>query len=218
MVTQYSLTPNNGQAAGITQGPNGTVWFTEFAADAVGQVVFPTASLSADPTSGTYRTSLTFSGSGFAADENVSSYISGVGSAVLASATADASGSFTATARAPVSVYGPRLFLGVGQTSQKFSAANFQMQPLLKLTPPSGSVGSTVTAEGYGYGSLEKVDVCWNNPRTLMGTATANVHGTFNGSAAVTFSVPAGAAAGKNGVFGHGETTKATGSATFTVN
>jgi hypothetical protein len=100
----------------------------------------------------------------------VTIYASGVGSAVLAAATADANGSFTATAHAPQSDYSPRLFLGVGQTSQKLGAANFQMQPFLLLTPGSGTVGSIVVAEGHGLGSLEKVSVYWNNPRTLLGT------------------------------------------------
>jgi hypothetical protein len=117
--------------------------------------------------------------------------------------------------RNPITV--PRLFLGVGQTSQKLGAANFQMQPFLLLTPGSGTVGSIVVAEGHGLGSLEKVSVYWNNPRTLLGTVKADVYGTFAGSSSVTFTVPSGAPAGVNKVFAWGQTTKVKGTASFTV-
>lgn len=109
---------------------------------------------------------------------------------MLASATADASGSFTASAQAPQSpdLFGiPRFFAGVGQTSGKLGAATFTMMPHLKLTPNSGAAGSTATAAGYGYGygfgSFEPVKIFWDNPRTLLGTPAADVNGTLNGTA-----------------------------------
>jgi hypothetical protein len=192
------------------------MWFTEYDGNRIGEAVFATASLGVTPASGYYRSNLTFTGSGFTPNESVRIYTSGVGSAVLASGTADASGSFTATARATESVFGPRIFLGVGQNSGKLGAASFSMAPRLILNPDSGPVGSTVTATGYGFTSLEFVKVFWNNPRTLLGTVQVDVHGTFNGSAALAFTVPAGAPSGKNGVFGFGGT-DAVGRGSFTV-
>ena len=96
-------------------------------------------------------------------------------------------------------------------------AAKFSVTPRLILTPNTGQVGSTVTAQGDGFGSLEKIDVYWNSPQTFLGTASADVNGTFAGSAAITFTVPAGALPGVNRVRGKGETTKAHDAALFTV-
>jgi hypothetical protein len=170
------------------------------------------------PASGGYKTNLSFTGSGFAPNETVQIYVRGVGSAVLASGTADSSGSVSASAQAPQSPYGPRLFLGAGQTSGKLGAASFSISPRLILQPNSGPVGATVTAQGTGFGPLENVDIYWLTPaRTLLGKMTANVNGTFNGSAALTFTVPAGAPLGANTVFGRGQATYALGHGSFTV-
>ena len=68
-----------------------------------------------------------------------------------------------------------------------------------------------------GFGPFEAVEIYWNNPRTLVGTVRANVYGTFSGSAALTFTVPAGAPLGVNRVFGRGQTTIAIGGGSFTV-
>jgi hypothetical protein len=69
-----------------------------------------TADLSVSPVSGVFRENLTFAGTAFAPNESVQIYVRGVGSSVLASAMADASGAFTVTARAPQSPYGPGCF------------------------------------------------------------------------------------------------------------
>ena len=191
--------------------------FTDIGANTVGQAVFVTATLGVTPASGSYRTELTFSGSTFAPNETVKIYLNGDSGAALATATADSSGSFTATARAPQSVYGARNFIGVGQTSRKQGAASFSVEPRLVLDPTSGGVGSTVKAQGYGFGSLEQIKIRWQNPLTVFGIVTADVNGTFNGSAAITFTVPAGAAIGDNTVLGKGLSTGAKATATFTV-
>lgn len=216
-VTEYPIPTSDSWPQFITAGPDGELWFTEGTGNSIGQAVFVTASLSVSPASGAYQTNLTFTGSTFAPDESVQIYVGGVGSAVLASATADSSGSFTVTAHAPQSAYGPRLFLGVGQTSGKLGAASFSVKPRLILNPTSGAVGSTVTAQGYGFGALEQVKVYWQDPSTLLATAIANVHGTFSGGGAITFTVPTGAPTGANKVTGKGQTTNAVGGATFTV-
>ena len=202
---------------GITTGPDGALWFAELLSEKIGEAVFVTADLSVSPSTGFYNTNLVFAASAFAPAETVQIYTSGVGSAVLAAATADATGSFTVSARAPLSAYGPRLFLGVGQSSGSVGAASFSFTPRLILSPTSGQVGSSATIEGTSFGSLEQVKIYWANPLTLLGTVTANVTGTFNRGAALIFTVPAGAAAGVNRLCGVGQTTKANGCGSFTV-
>jgi hypothetical protein len=183
---------------GITPGPDGKLWFSNTGYNMIGEVVFPTADLSVSPGSGSCEVSLTFTGSGFAPNENVRIYSEGIGSAILASATADASGSFTAAVQPPQSPYGPRLFLGLGQTSGDLGAASFSSTPQLFLNPNSGAPDSSVTVQGCGFGSVNGlvsgVNIYWDNPRTF--------DGTFRGASALTFTVPARAPAGGNGVIG----------------
>lgn len=104
--------------------------------------------------------------------------------------------------------------MGVGQSSGKLGAASFSVTPRLVLSPNSGSGGSTVTAEGYGFGPNEPVFLVWNNKWTWLGRPVANATGTFSG---FTFTAPVGAPLGVNKVFGRGQMTDAIGGATFTV-
>jgi virginiamycin B lyase len=216
LITEYPLPAVPGGPNFVTIGPDAALWFTD-TDNTIGEVVFVTANLSVSPASGFFRSNLTFTGTAFAPNENVQIYARGVGSGVLASATADATGSFSAAALAPAWPFGPRIFIGMGQSSGKLGAANFSMRPRLILNPNAGAVGSTTTAYGIGFGSRETVEIDWMNPQTVLGTVTADVNGTFTGNAALTFTVPAGAPVGANKVTGKGQTTGATGGASFTV-
>jgi virginiamycin B lyase len=201
VITSYPVpAPIISFPGGIATGPDGSLWLTEEGiASAIGQVVFETASLSARPESAAYEANLSFTGSGFAPGENVEIYTSGIGSAALTSATADNDGSIAATAAAPQAPYGPRLFLGVGQSSGNTGAASFTTLSKLVLNPDSGPVGATVTVQGYGFGHFDSVTVTWNSPRTFLGRVAADANGNFSG---LTFTVPAGALAGSNAVLG----------------
>ncbi len=216
VITEYPVPTANSIPGGITAGPDGALWFTD-SYGKIGEAVFVSAGLSVSPTSGSCRTNLTFSGSAFGANEKVKIYVSGVGSVVLTSATANASGSFTAAAREPQASYGPRIFLGKGQRTGKLGAAGFSVTARLIMNPSSGTVGSSAAAQGFGFGAGETVTIYWDNPRTLLGTTTANVQGTFQGGGALTFTIPKGAPAGVNKIFGTGQTTGAVGAGSFTV-
>jgi len=223
----YYPVPRPDELGFIAKGPDGELWFTattgysgDYMPGLIGEVVFESANLSVTPSTGYYRTELQFTGSGYAPNETVQIYVSGVGSPVLASATADASGAISVLAHAPQSPYfynNPRLFLGVGQSSGKTGTANFTVKPRLLLTPNAGATGSPATVSGFGYGPFEKVRVGWDNPRTVLGTVTTDVNGTFYKSTAIEFTVPPGAAPGANKVIGYGWNTGITGFASFTV-
>jgi len=109
VITGYLVRAADSYPEGITTGPDGELWFTEshVKGNSIGEGFFLTASLTASPASGSNGAKLSFTGSGFAPTETVQIYTSGVGSAVLASGTVDASGSFTAAAHVPQSPYGP---------------------------------------------------------------------------------------------------------------
>jgi streptogramin lyase len=218
-ITEYAV-PVAASSSGvepyaIVTGPDGGLWFSESRAGEIGQVVFTTANLSVTPDSGDYGSELTFSGSGFAPNENVRIYDRGVGSPVLASATADAGGAFTASAPAPPSPYGPRVFLGEGQSCRGLGAASFSTAARLALQPASGTPGATVTAVGHGFGMYENVVIYWGNSSTQVGSGATGADGGF--TVAIAFTVPPGAAAGVSEVLAVGLASKAVARKSFTV-
>jgi len=184
--------PDQGPApTGIVSGPDGSLWFTENFGGRIGQVVFETAGLSIGSAQGVFEEQITFTGSGFAPNETVKTYTSGIGSPPLVTAAADSSGAFTVSAPVPQSIFGPRQFLAVGETSKLIGAASFNVNPRLILNPQSGSPGSSVEVQGFGFYAYWGVNIDWNRS-TALGTADTNGIGTFDGGAAFTFTVPAG--------------------------
>ena len=170
--------------------------------------VWPAAALSINQTSGSPFTKLTVTGSGFVPTETVDISASHPGAPpLLATTTADASGSFAVTPREPQHPYGPMDVYAVGTNSRHLGAATLFVTPALGMNPATGVPGGTTTAYGFGFGAGEVVDVYWNNPRQLLGTATGNGHG----SSALTIAIPANASPGINGVIGIGQITKAIG-------
>jgi hypothetical protein len=172
----------------IIAGPGGALWYTT--GTSLGEVVFVTANLSVSPSSGFYGAMLTFSGSGFAPGETVDIYAAGFGSPVLASAIADSSGAIAASGPATVAVYGPRYYLASGQSSGNVGAANFSMEASLVLSPSSGPPGTVVTVTGFGF-DLGTVDFFWDGSIDPMGSVNVTRYGSFGGSNAFTFAVPA---------------------------
>jgi hypothetical protein len=151
--------------------------------------------------SGYYQSPLTFTGSGFGSGETVDIYLQGVGSAVLVSAQVDSTGAFKAAFLAPESPGGSRLFIALGQSSGRLGAVNFTMNPKLILNPTSGSADSSVSAQGYGFRSLDLVKMYWDNTQDFLGYTKAGVHGTFQDNRAFQFTVPPGASTGLHKVW-----------------
>src|ERR1039457_386860 len=170
--------------------------------------VWPAAALSLSQASGSPGTKLTMVGSGFAPTETVEIYAGHIGAPPLfTTTTTDASGSFAVSAREPHHPYGPTDVYAVGVSSHKLGATTLSVTPVLVMNPATGVPGGTTTAYGFGFGAGEAVDVYWNNPRQLLGTATGNGHG----SSALMIAIPANASPGINGVIGIGQITKAIG-------
>jgi hypothetical protein len=121
--------------------------------------------------------------------------------------TTDATGSFSVAAAEPQHPYGPIDVYAVGVSSHKLGAATLSVTPDLLMNPATAAPGATATAYALGFGAGETVDIYWNNPRQLLGTATAN----GDGSSALTAAIPTNALPGINAVIGVGQTTKALG-------
>ena len=170
--------------------------------------VFPAATLALTQGSGAPFTPLTFTGSGFAPNETIDIFGGHVGAPpVLASATADGTGSFSVAAREPQRPLGPLDVYALGVSSHKLGATTLSVTPALAANPSTGAPGATTTAYVYGFGAGEVVDVYWNEPRQLLGTATANSLGTGS----LTIAIPLNAVPGVNEVIGVGQTSKAIG-------
>jgi|HubBroStandDraft_1064217.scaffolds.fasta_scaffold02096_5 virginiamycin B lyase len=217
-ITQYAIpgfSTSGENPTNITVLPNGQAWFTlgEYTWNHVGQALTPQASLTVSPATGHYKSILTFSGIGYAANELVNIFKDGIGSRVLASGTTDATGSFTASAQAPQWSCGARVFYGVGQTSHKVGAANFSYTAFLTLSPTSGPPGTTVTVDGYGFYSYYG-PVIYVNGRYRLGSASVNGDGTIDPP--FTFSVPH-FAPGSYGLVGDGANCVGPSTTPFTV-
>jgi hypothetical protein len=186
----------------FSPGTSGPSPFGSFTLD-----VWLAAVLSLGQTSGAPETKLSITGSGFAPTETVNIYANHIAAPRLFTTTTDASGSFSLTAREPQHPYGPTDVYAVGLGSGKLGAAGLFVTPSLIMNPGTGAPGGTTAAYAFGFGAGEAVDVYWNNPRQLLGTATANTEG----SSALAITIPANASPGINGVIGVGQTTKAIG-------
>jgi hypothetical protein len=170
--------------------------------------VWPAAALSLSQASGSPETKITLTGSGYAPNERVEIFAGHIGVPPLFTATTtDATGSFSVAAAEPQHPYGPMDVYAVGVSSHKLGAATLSVTPDLLMNPATAAPGATATAYALGFGARETVDIYWNNPRQLLGTATAN----GDGSSALTAAIPTNALPGINAVIGVGQTTKAIG-------
>lgn len=201
-ISTYPAPPQafwSGGVSGITAGPGSTIWFTASLTFNIGEVVFATASLSAAPDSGFPGSTVTLTGSGFLPGESVNLFAGSTGTNQLGTAAADSSGAFLINdARARQGGYGSHSIVAVGQMSGRIGVGTFFIEPFLKLEPNSGPPGTTVTAEGVGFGAPEHVDLRWDTFLLLLGTATADRMGTFAGQTALTFTIPADATPGQH--------------------
>ncbi len=178
--------------------------------------VFPAAPLVVSPGRGMPGTAISIGGREFAPFETVGIYLRTLGLRPRYTVTADASGAFlypTVEAQAP---YGSEQYFALGQSSGKLGAATAVVLPRIVLSPSLGVPGSATNAQGVGFGAGEKVQIYWNDPRRLVGVGITDSDGGFV-SDGVEITVPLTAAIGANGVSGVGETTKAVGLGTFTV-
>jgi virginiamycin B lyase len=194
-----SFFPTSRTAYQIATAADGSVWFGE--ADAIGQVILQTASLAASPATAFPGSSLTLTGSGYAAGETVNLYANSTGAYQLATATADPGGSFSASVKVPeLTLFGAEAVVGVGSASGNVAIAPYRVNPLLSVSPATVSAGSSITLSGFGFGPFQSFEVDWNSPPKvrLWGTGITGINGAFYGATAVTLTVPAGASPGAN--------------------
>ena len=205
VVSEYPVpTPSSGPWA-ITAGPDDALWFTGYDGNRIGQVVLPTAVLTASPNTGVPGAGVTYTGSGFAANEIVKLYANSTGTNLIGAGIADGTGSLLISTRAFLAPYGYNAVVGVGQSSGALGFTPFTIQARLIVRPKTAPAGATGTAYGLGFAAGERVDVYWNSPRRLLGEATADSQGSFEQDNGLSFTVPTNASQGKNWIYGVGQ-------------
>ena len=189
----------------FTPGDN-PVFFGSFSLEVFSAAKFTIGSANVQP-----LTHISLSGIGFAPTEKVGFFADGLGSPLIGTVTTDASGSFATNINAPQAPYGTLNLFALGGTSGDLGAAKISVTAGLFAAPQVVAPGGATTAQGVGFGSGETVSVYLDEPRELLGTATADRVGSFISSNAATVQIPANAKRGLNGFIGVGQTTNAIG-------
>jgi hypothetical protein len=191
---------------------NGVVYVTDQNANLTAYTLpVTTATLAANPGSGSPFQTVAVSGANFGASETVKVFWDN-GATPLATPTTAADGSFAANVVVPQAPAGMHTLTAVGQTSGKTAPAAFQVKPAIYVFPSTGKAGSVAYLVGVGFGSSETVAGLWYPGFGVLNAATSNAAGTV----AVAFLVPAGAA-GAHYVIGDGLSSKVAASVPFTV-
>ena len=121
-------------------------------------------------------------GNAFNAGETVKIFWNSKGynnNVLIATATGDSTGSFTANATIPTG-YAPGVYYvaGVGKTSKTIDTYEYTIYtPTLALAPVKGSANIGLTVSAYGFIGLETVDIFWNNGATPVASVATNGFG-----------------------------------------
>ncbi|MCI4351367.1 MAG: PKD domain-containing protein [Thermoplasmata archaeon] len=145
------------------------------------------------PTNGTVGSSLAATGTGFAVNSTISFHFAGT--AVRSTCSTDTSGSFPGTSgtactfAVPPSPRGPeRVSASDGTLSAN---ASFSVNSTVTLSPPNGTVGSLVAANGTGFSAGIPIGFSLAG-RGVPSVCSSDVNGSFPGTSgtACTFIVP----------------------------
>jgi hypothetical protein len=169
----------------------------------------PTANLAVSPTSGVLNQTIMLTGTGYGPNETVTIRADSISASPIYAATTDATGAFAITRHVLQDTYGSHSLIALGQSSHHLGVTTFSITPLLVVTPRSGSVGTPISVEGFGFGDNEQVNLYWYNPHQQVGSASTSSLGSFYGSAIVHFTIPSGTPAGQNVVYAVGQTSHA---------
>jgi len=139
------------------------------------------------PETATIGSTITVTGKGFRANETDIVILYDAESQKSA-ITASASGTWTSTFTAPVSVYGAHTVDAYGAITLATNVTDktFTVKPSIAITPESGGVGTTVSVTGTGFPSDETNVIVYFDNTTVGSSLTADDNGTWS----TTFTVP----------------------------
>jgi len=139
------------------------------------------------PPSGGVGDTVTISGTGFAANKNVTFYLDNV-SVSADPTTTDPNGSFTNNTFTIPSTSRGSHTIKARDASGYYATAIFTIAEKIAITPTTGASGKTVTVTGTGFSADKPITIKYNN--VAVSTSSTNAYGSFTGS----FNVPAGLA------------------------
>ena len=137
------------------------------------------------PASGNYSTSVTVTGTGFAA-ESVTAYFGSttsypLGSATPTSGTGGTNGDLSVTGTVPQMPFGNYTMRANGTTSGNITSSfSFSMSPSITLSSSSGRWGSTTTVGGYGFAASTTITIIQDGTATST-TGSSDSTGSFSG-------------------------------------
>jgi hypothetical protein len=148
-------------------------------------------SLTLNPTSGDVGSSVTATGTGFAAGSSVS--FSWDASTVLTCTggpvTTSSAGGFACTFDVPAAVKGGHSVAAKDAASNSASAT-YTVDQSITLSPNFGFVGSSVTVQGSGFAGTSAYTVTWSPGSVVLCPASAGPTTNALGSFSCTFTVP----------------------------
>ena len=151
--------------------------------EAVHEFILGIPEIELDPEEGTVDSEVEITGSGFAAREDIVVEFDGDEIDIEdGDDETESDGEFTLTVFVPESAAGEYTITVTASTSE--AEATFTVEPDVYLTQTSGEVGTSVTADGTGFGSRQDITIYFNN--TEVTTAGTSRSGSF----AVTFTIP----------------------------
>jgi len=160
-----------------------TVKGTDASGDSPGVSFTTSQKITINPTSGAVGDTVTVSGTGFAANSNVSFFFDDA--SVGTTPTSNGNGTFSGTFSVPATSRGSHT-VKAQDASANAATATFSVSVKLTVSPTSGAVGDTVTVGGTGFAANSNVSFFFDD--AAIGTATStNSGGTFTGS---SFTIP----------------------------
>ncbi len=173
------------------------------------------AKISLSSYDGFVGSNITVSGSGFNAGEQVNFYFDSSSSTVRGSVTANSSGKFSATIKAPYVVGGKHLVVAKGVSTGRKASRSYTVHPSLGREPSSAAIGATIAVTVRGFGASESVQVRWD---TSSGKLLRTVHTNSLGTGTGTFAIPSGVCQGLHDMVATGLTSRLQAKRTVNVN
>ncbi|MBI4738608.1 hypothetical protein HY772_03460, partial [Candidatus Woesearchaeota archaeon] len=139
--------------------------------------------INVQPKSGTVGSSVLVSGNGYTNSNEVRLTFGDNGT--IATTTAEVNGSFTCSFVIDTQAYGTTSITGTGAGNEAAGTYTYRVLPnIISVYPQSGTVGSSVTVSGNGYGTGKAIRLVFGNNATINWTTTA-----ANGSFTTVFAV-----------------------------
>ena len=134
------------------------------------------------PTSGSYGTSVSVTGTGFAAETVIAKLGTyNLGSAIPTSGTGGTQGNLSVTAGAPEMPIGSKSVSATGTLSGNVTSAfTFTMAPSITLSSSSGRWGATTTVNGWGFAASSNITVLQDGSATATTGGPTDANGTFH--------------------------------------